>query len=738
VRLLKKCRERACLSGEEKHALLEENAYSCALCGQKGRMEWDHTNRFSEGFGPQVMQALCRQCHLAKTAAEPQDLDGDPLVSHFEKSVWDAYVLSPRSPPLVWKVRELDDVVGCRISDVRRCRKRALECNVHRVPVFSPLDGIEETGTTLGDIVFCSRPSKNIVALLGYTGPGWMHRCQAEFLLHHGVVKWQDLPYKLTASGYLPADVFRKPLQLMEFAWGEAGHLAKQSINSMIGLWCLDEAYSYKLMSSESAGDIPEGAFKLLTQFPGGCVTDIILKTHLTSTTSMRPLQDLTLCTEAVRVGQMLHALKRQRSVVYQMKTDSCLFRSLQRARTEVLESLTFRGLDLRERFEPCRGERRLDDYHPLVVPSSEELVYKVQDATPQDLMQMNPGHPKRDASYAHTRAVMRELDQEEATRRVLAGESLLIEGIAGTGKSYFAQQLVQALRAQGKSVAIMSKTHTASSRIGGCTADHWVRRHILNGAATADVLWVDECYQLETNLWSQLNRLSGRQFILSGDPNQFAPLFDSWRGVAVPEDAFQRSNLLLALAQCNRLTLTRCMRSDVQLFSFYASIIPGGSRFSQPLADVLAEARATFCRPGPALQNLCISHRKRHQLNKEANERERLAHKAVYVKGDPGMWVWPGLVLFGSSGGRKTRNGLAYEVESIGEDSLVAGGVKLPFANLAATMRLPRANTYASCQGTEYPDTLAINDTDNPHFSRRHLFVALSRAKEACNVCVK
>jgi len=101
-------------------------------------------------------------------------------------------------------------------------------------------------------------------------------------------------------------------------------------------------------------------------------------------------------------------------------------------------------------------------------------------------------------------------------------------------------------------------------------------------------------------------------------------------------------------------------------------------------------------------------------------------------------MWVWPGLVLFGSSGGRKTRYGLAYEVESIGEDSLVAGGVKLPFANLAATMRLPRANTYASCQGTEYPDTLAINDTDNPHFSRRHLFVALSRAKEACNVCVK
>jgi hypothetical protein len=90
------------------------------------------------------------------------------------------------------------------------------------------------------------------------------------------------------------------------------------------------------------------------------------------------------------------------------------------------------------------------------------------------------------------------------------------------------------------------------------------------------------------------------------------------------------------------------------------------------------------------------------------------------------------------AQGVAKPRNGLAYEVESVGEDSLVAGGIKLPFANLATTMRLPWAQTYASCQGTEFTGTLAIHDTDNPHFSRRHLFVALSRAKEARNVCVR
>ena len=59
-------------------------------------------------------------------------------------------------------------------------------------------------------------------------------------------------------------------------------------------------------------------------------------------------------------------------------------------------------------------------------------------------------------------------------------------------------------------------------------TADHWVRRNVLHGAANADVIFVDEVYQIETALWGQLNKISGRQWLLSGDCHQFAPLFDS------------------------------------------------------------------------------------------------------------------------------------------------------------------------------------------------------------------
>jgi ATP-dependent exoDNAse (exonuclease V) alpha subunit len=60
-----------------------------------------------------------------------------------------------------------------------------------------------------------------------------------------------------------------------------------------------------------------------------------------------------------------------------------------------------------------------------------------------------------------------------------------------------------------------------------------------------------------------------------------------------------------------------------------------------------------------------------------------------------------------------------------------------LTHPQLTATMKLPYAQTYASCQGTEFEGTLAIHDSENKHFTMRHLFVALSRAKRSADVSV-
>ena len=125
-----------------------------------------------------------------------------------------------------------------------------------------------------------------------------------------------------------------------------------------------------------------------------------------------------------------------------------------------------------------------------------------------------------------------------------------------------------------------------------------------------------------------------------------------------------------------NRLVLAECKRSDAKLYGFYASIIPGGSRFSEPLPAVLAAAKGKFNFEGPARWNLCISPRKRVQLNAQLNVLFK-PEGAVFIpvkRKRPGslaqnMWIWPGIQLLGCVSEKKgVRNPVLYEVAEVAD----------------------------------------------------------------------
>ena len=241
----------------------------------------------------------------------------------------------------MYKFKDLpeEDANACEIADVKRCRRNALLYNVHPIPVFCPLDEIKpRTECVLGDLNFVTKKYTNFKTQLGYTGPGWQHRVQTEWLLYAGVIGWENITHTFTAIAHLPADLFVRPLLQMEEAWPEGSIHAKRSINSLIGLWCLDEAVSYKVITSNHDGDCPPGATKRIVHFEGGVTQDFITSTQLLSSTSWRPLHDLALCTEAVRVGQMLYCLRQQRVTIYECKTDSCLYKPLKRRRKNMLK----------------------------------------------------------------------------------------------------------------------------------------------------------------------------------------------------------------------------------------------------------------------------------------------------------------------------------------------------------------------------------------------------------------
>jgi hypothetical protein len=115
---------------------------------------------------------------------------------------------------------------------------------------------------------------------------------------------------------------------------------------------------------------------------------------------------------------------------------------------------------------------------------------------------------------------------------------------------------------------------------------------------------------------------------------------------------------------------------------------------------------------------------------------------KAAHGNGAQTMLLFPGLQLIGSVSAEKkgVRNGCLYTVASVGGDKVRLAGLEATFSyeQVKLWLRLSYAQTYASCQGTEFDGALRLWDVAHRHFSKRHLFVGLSRAKLAAAVGVK
>jgi len=148
----------------------------------------------------------------------------------------------------------------------------------------------------------------------------------------------------------------------------------------------------------------------------------------------------------------MIYALRKQRATIYELKTDSVLYRPTRRSDKLFLANLRYKDMaELRDKVEPTTsGMRRLNVRHPLPAYVSEDPVFRVNPAGDRDPMKMEPGCPRRSAVLRYAPPIWRELTKAEATRRVLHGESLAVHGIAGTGKTTYMKEVVEELKGLG------------------------------------------------------------------------------------------------------------------------------------------------------------------------------------------------------------------------------------------------------------------------------------------------
>jgi hypothetical protein len=155
---------------------------------------------------------------------------------------------------------------------------------------------------------------------------------------------------------------------------------------------------------------------------------------------------------------------------------DSVFFRPRKRARTSVLSEITTSTL-VRDLFEPIEeGQLRLGERCRMKVPDATERIYRVHAATPENLFNSNTPLQPRQSTFTLLPLVWKDLNELEAVQAIVNGQSLLALGMPGVRKTTICRKFHENLQSLQKKTAMVSKPHAASTRAGGCTADHYFR----------------------------------------------------------------------------------------------------------------------------------------------------------------------------------------------------------------------------------------------------------------------
>ena len=143
-------------------------------------------------------------------------------------------------------------------------------------------------------------------------------------------------------------------------------------------------------------------------------------------------------------------------------------------------------------------GQKRLDEGIQMARSKDESLIYRWTRGPDVKWLQGYYREPELDVATPTLVSPWLDLCEEEA-KEAARSQGLLVCGCPGVGKSYWARELVAQLRADGKVVNCIAKTHLACKNFQmGCeTADHWVMKRVQNGdCASVQYLVVEEASQ--------------------------------------------------------------------------------------------------------------------------------------------------------------------------------------------------------------------------------------------------
>ena len=654
----------------------------------------------------------------------PPDLE----TSVFNKVALENLVEKPeyRAWQFVERVAEPSTLPAFKI-DMRKCRRNLTYNSKHKFPVYSVMDIPRPFSGTIKCGTFYVE-STNSFPL---RGSGWYSHPLVEYVLSRNIIQLDDIKYEFLPSNTLPADHFKKPIDLLLDAFSVEPTMQKLSVNSLIGLFgrtkhtatkvkftlCIQEASEWWADDKESQADV---FIRNIGLDNGETLYEGIFTEDVKVDGLKYPLYKQILEMEAIELHSLERLICNGGGVILDRNTDAIRY---ERRTALLTDGYYWDDAQTVPKYQTEAPKPLANEVLPRMIRP------RIADSSVFDL----PWNIQNDYEG---------LAEAEAIKLIDSGSSMHIDGRAGTGKTYLLNRIQAELTKRNIKYATYSPTNKAARLIVGNTIHSLYYKYKTNRRKSFAIMekvqyiLIDEVSMMVVEfyrLFCILKRAFPNMiFIIAGDFGQLAPVEDKWEG------DYKNSPALNILCDGKRVQLTKCRRADARLFEL--------------CGDVSKVRVKDFALTAPTYKNLAYCHTTRIRVNKDCMRRflDEFGSAPVAIPRNPknpktqDVLLTKGMPVIAHKTDKNIGilNSETFTITNANASTITIsdGGapIKINTADFHKYLYLGFCITVHSSQGETYSEPYTIHDWRHPRFCEKARYVAMSRSTDIANIQVK
>ena len=597
----------------EKKEFIDSHDNVCYVCKlNTDKFEIDHIIPLASGGSNNLanLQPLCGDCHK-KTNTEEKESGftvKDEEASYFNPTVLNNVVTTCEFK--TWQFVErlkTKEAANCFKIDMKKCRRNLTYNSKYKFPVFTVMDIVQPFS---GAIRCGFYYIENVLNTFPLRGNGWYSQPMVEYVLEQQLITMEDIVAELIPSNQLKNDYFQKPIDTLLNAFACEPTLQKLSVNSMVGLLGKTKHSASHTKFAECPHEAAqwwgdnkdEGNYDVfIRNIPlnnGKTLYEGIFNEDIQAESTKYPLYKQILEMEAIELHKLESLIMDNGGTILDRNTDAI-------------------------RYSLRKGKQALE-FHHFWDDNNTVVKYQNEEPTPlrcevlanmrrEKTLDMTPFELQWNTQFDYDGSA-----EEEARRIVESNKSYHIDGRAGTGKSYLVNKVIEELKLQDKKFMGFSPTNKGARIINGSTI-HSVyfqyqsrKSKLFKILKDVEYIFIDEVSMMIKDFYTLFVLIKRTfptiKFIIAGDFGQLPPVADNWEG------DYENSPAMNLLCDGNKIKLTTCRRSDVELFSL--------------CMDVESVIKHNFKPTQDTYLNIAYTHKTRKVVNNRCMERYNTENK--------------------------------------------------------------------------------------------------------------